>query len=139
MWSGWPASGTRTSERVGRAELIRLPPTADEAELTFADVHAWTATTNKDARAKWAGDTEKLAALPGLRRVIPGHQMADSTQTAEVFAFTSKYVQAFDEAADDAKSAEELTAAMAGGEYRDLGGQLFLNLGAQAHYAPKAE
>jgi len=118
---------------------VRDQGTLIASDVAYADVHLWTATTDDDARVRWSEAATKLAALPGLERVIPGHQLASSKQTPAVFASTRQYIEAFNAAAAKADSAEELAKAMTSGEYEALAGRLFLDLGVQARYAAEGE
>lgn len=104
------------------------------SDVGYADVHLWTATTDHDGRTAWAAQTEALERLDGLTRVVPGHQIDGSAQTADLLAFTRRYILDFDEAAKSSTDAEALIAAMKA-KYPDAKAELFLQLGAQAAFS----
>lgn len=105
------------------------------SDIAFADVHTWTASTDNAGRVAWAKQTEELAKIPGLTRVIPGHQLADSKQTVDVLHYTKKYLEDFNAAVDASANADELMKTMKA-KY-SVKGEMFLEFGAQAAYAER--
>lgn len=103
------------------------------SDVAYADVHLWTATTDHAGRLAWAAQTRELEALPGLTRVIPGHQLPDSAQTPAALAYTRAYITDFDEAAANAATPADLIATMKA--KHPVAAALFLELGAPAALA----
>ncbi|MCA9664746.1 MAG: MBL fold metallo-hydrolase [Myxococcales bacterium] len=104
------------------------------SDIGYADVHLWTATSDDASRSAWAKQTEALGKLPGLKRVIPGHQLSGSAQTPALLRYTRAYLDTFAAARKQASAPKELVAAMKKA-YPGAHVDLFLQLGAKAAFA----
>jgi len=81
-------------------------------DLVFADTHLWVAENTKPEQiAEWRTSLGTLEAI-GAGTIIPGHRIESSTNDASAFAFTRTYLGWWEAALGEAKSAEELKAAM---------------------------
>ena len=100
------------------------------SDVAYGDVHLWTASTDHTGREAWAEQTRELEKLPGLKRVIPGHQLASTKQSTALLSYTRKYIGDFDRAVKAAKSSDDLIETMK----RDypVKGEMFLQMGASA-------
>ncbi len=103
------------------------------SDVGYADVHLWSATTDHEGRLAWAAQTEALAALDGLQRVVPGHQIEGSAQTTALLDYTRRYILDFDAEAASAADADALMAAMKA-KYPDAKAEFFLQFGAAAAF-----
>ena len=99
-------------------------------DVVFSGTHVWTADSTPESRARWQAQLTELEALPGLERVVPGHQAAGADQTTAALGYTREYVAAFDEVATGAESSAPIIEAMQS-RYPDAIGGFFLNYGAQ--------
>ncbi len=100
------------------------------SDVAYGDVHLWTASTDHAGREAWAKQTLELEKLPGLSRVIPGHQLASTEQSTALLSYTRNYIGDFDTAAKAAKSSGELIETMKK-DYA-VKGEMFLQMGASA-------
>lgn len=103
------------------------------SDVVFSGVHAWTADGDAAARRSWRQELARLAELPGLAVVIPGHQVAGADRSPAVLAATADYLTAFDAASSESRDAAELTATMRE-RFPGLGGIQFLQIGAAAQH-----
>lgn len=98
--------------------------------LVFAGLHVWMADTpTAHIRQAWRENLQAmLARQPQL--VVPGHMVAGSALDASAIRFTLEYLDAFEQALDQAKSSTALILAMQQ-RYPDLRGLSSLELGAK--------
>lgn len=80
--------------------------------VVYEGVHVWMADAKTlEARENWRKTLADLLALDP-KRIIPGHFIGESDQSADAVAFTLEYLTAFEEEAAKAADAAGLTAAM---------------------------
>jgi len=103
------------------------------SDVGFSGVHAWTADGDAAARTAWRAQLDTLVAKPGLKTVVPGHQLVGSDRSPALLTATSNYLAAYDEVASRATDAPALIQGMQV-RYPKLGGQLFLQIGAAARF-----
>jgi glyoxylase-like metal-dependent hydrolase (beta-lactamase superfamily II) len=82
------------------------------SDIVFADTHLYVA-ENKDAEAleKWRKSLSALEAI-GAKTIVPGHRLSTSANDASAFAHTRRYLDGWQAALAEAKSADELRAAL---------------------------
>jgi glyoxylase-like metal-dependent hydrolase (beta-lactamase superfamily II) len=82
------------------------------SDVAFADTHAYVAENiAPQAIESWRNSLTILEAI-GAKTIIPGHRLETSKNDASVFAHTLRYLDAWEAALADAKTAEELRMAL---------------------------
>ncbi len=82
--------------------------------LLYEGVHVWMADAQtQEARNNWRQSLDAILAL-SPERIIPGHVIGSSSETAEIVAFTRDYIGNFEKAAASAQTSEELVSTMTG-------------------------
>ena len=90
------------------------------ADLVYADTHVWVEENiDPEALANWRKSLDLIEAL-GAGTIIPGHRLATSANDISAIAHTRAYLDQWEKALADTKSAEDLKAAMMVGN-ADLG------------------
>ena len=81
-------------------------------DVVINNMHAYTAETDRKARAKWLNSLNKITELkPSV--VIPGHSKIEAPIDAtSAVAFTEKYLSVFEEELEKAKEPDGLIKAM---------------------------
>ena len=77
-------------------------------DLTYKDIHPWTAETDNHSREEWAQSLQKIQKL-GAKNIISGHMLANSsTDINDVLSFNQEYLKQFNHAVDTSNNAETL-------------------------------
>lgn len=98
--------------------------------MTFSGTHVWVADTQtKEERAAWISTLDAIIAR-APKVVVPGHMAPNAPLGLEAVEFTKAYLLAIEEELEQAKTSEELTAAMTA-RYPDLGMGVALAIGAK--------
>ena len=102
-------------------------------DFAYADTHLWVAENLEPEQIDtWRKNTETLEAI-GASTVIPGHRKPESANDATVFAKTRAYLDRWAAARAEAKSADELKAALLAGN-EELGFALAVERAAMAAF-----
>ncbi len=77
-------------------------------DLTYKDIHPWTAETNNHSREEWAHSLKQIKKL-GAENIISGHMLPNSnTEAMDVLSFNQEYLQQFNHAVNTSKNADDL-------------------------------
>jgi glyoxylase-like metal-dependent hydrolase (beta-lactamase superfamily II) len=80
-------------------------------DLVFQNIYPWLGEHTPERRQDWIAALDTLSALqPAI--VVAGHQLPGDPQDATALRFTRDYIVAFDAAAAQSKTSEELAAKM---------------------------
>lgn len=101
-------------------------------DVTYNGVHVWTADTDADARKQWLMTLDKIDALKP-ETVVSGHKAPERKDDPGAIQGTRQYLLDFDAARAEARSADELVAAMTK-TYPDLALPVILEMGAKAAF-----
>jgi glyoxylase-like metal-dependent hydrolase (beta-lactamase superfamily II) len=117
--------------------FISIPSlgTVIAGDVVFSGVYVWTAGTDEDARRRWVGTLERIAALEPTV-VVPGHQDPALGTTPASLTFTKEYLAAFEEELANSTTPEELQEKVKA-RYPDLALDVILKIGSKAALKPK--
>lgn len=101
----------------GLISALHLPAldTVIASDIVVADTHVWVEeNTTPEALANWRKSLDLIEAL-GAGTIIPGHRKADSRNDITAIHHTRAYLDRWEKALADTRSAAELQAAMMAG------------------------
>jgi len=106
-------------------------------DIVYDEVFPWTAETTPETRLTWSSSLDKLAALEPAT-VVPGHQKPERQQDPQNLAFTKAYLAAYDQAAADSKTPEELQGKIKA-QYPNAALDIVLKIGSEASIGKPAK
>ena len=98
----------------GLVSALHLPAldTVIALDVVYADTHVWVEENTKpEALAEWRRSLDLIDSL-GASRIIPGHRKAASANDRSAIAYTRAYLDRWEKALTEARSAKELKSAM---------------------------